>query len=120
MTIKITTADCKKFLAEQVIKNPNIVREIFQDLNTAIAEASNPKKWQRESKFNPTGDNDRVQDHYNLWCPEYGPSKGSVPATDLVSVRIFWLDPNQFDTAVMFMVLEDRNGQLHLGEYVGD
>ena len=119
---KITTADCKKFLVAQVKANPNIIHDIFRDTTTAIAEALDVKKWKRESKFNPDPDkgSDYADDKYELWYPRMGPGRGSKRYTELVSVRRFWLDPDQFENAVMFNVLEDINGQLWLGEYVGD
>lgn len=117
---KITTADCKKFLVAEVTKNPDIINDIFGDTATAIDEALVEKNWKRESKFAPTGNGDYVQEQYDLWYPTYGPGRGSIDAADLVCVRRFILDPEKFDSSVMFNVLEDKKGQLHLGEYVGD
>lgn len=117
---KITTADCKRFLVGEITKNPNIIHDIFDDNVTAISEALVEKNWKRESKFAPTGNGDYVQDQYDLWYPTYGPTRGSIDANDLSCIRRFILNPNRFDSAVMFNVLEDKNGKLHLGEYVGD
>jgi hypothetical protein len=44
MITKITTADCKKMLIQEISKYPSIISEIFQDTFTAVAEAMNPKK----------------------------------------------------------------------------
>lgn len=119
---KITTADCKKFLVAEIAKNNNIIHDIFGDTVTAINEAQVEKNWKRESKFSPTGDGDYAEDRYYFWRPTYGHSGnwGSIDAKDLTCVRRFILDPKTFDSAVMFNVLEDKNGKLHLGEYVGD
>lgn len=117
---KITTADCKKFLVAEITKNPEIIHDIYGDKTTAIKEALDAKNWVRELKFNANGDHEYADDTYELWCPTYGPSRGSVPATSLTTVRKFTLDPDQFDNAVAFMVLEDKQGNLMLGAYSGD
>lgn len=119
---KITTADCKKFLVEQVKANPYIIHDIFRDYINGFPEALDVKKWKRESKFNPdpAKGSDYADDNYELWYPRMGPGRGSKHHTELVSVRRFWLDPDEYDTMIMFNVLEDKNGQLWLGEYVGD
>ena len=117
---KITTADCKKFLVAEVTKNPDIIHDVFGDRSTAIKEAQIEKKWCRETKFDPCGTSDYAQDYYSIWAPRSGISRGAIANKDLAAVRIFCLDSDQFDSAVMFMVLEDKKGQLHLGEYVGD
>lgn len=120
MTRTILTADCKKFLVSEIAKNPNIIHDIFDDNTTAINEALIEKNWVRTAKFNPAGLHDRVQSEYNLWHPVYGPSCGNVDASKLSAIRIFQLVPNKFDSAVAFIVLEDRSGNLMLGEYIGD
>jgi hypothetical protein len=120
---KITTADCKRFLVSEIAKNPNIVLDIYGGFNspgnllpTALVE----KKWKRTEKFKATGDHDMADYQYSLWFPVRGPSAGEIVAEDLATVRVFHLDPDQFDDSVGFMVLEDNAGQLLLGEYIGD
>lgn len=120
---KITTADCKRFLVAEIAKNPQIVLDIYGGFNnpgnllpTALIE----KKWIRSEKFKPTGEHYRVEDSYRLWSPLKGPVRGEVPAETLSAVRVFHLDPDQFDDSVGFMILEDNAGQLILGEYIGD
>ena len=114
---KITTADCKRFLVAEITKNPQIVLSIYDGFNepdTLLSSAMNVKKWVRREKFKPTGDHDYVEDEYILWY------RGSVPADSLTVVRVFSLDSEEFDDAVRFLVLEDKTGQLLLGEYIGD
>jgi hypothetical protein len=120
---KITTADCKQFLVAKITKNPEIILDIYEGFNepdnllpTALIE----KKWVRREKFKPTSDHDFANTEYDLWYPVRGPGRGSVPADSLATVRVFSLEPNEFDDAVRFMVLEDKTGQLLLGEYIGD
>lgn len=45
-----------------------------------------------------------------------------VPASTFVSERGrgFALDPDIYDSGVAFVVLEYSNGNLHLGDYIGD
>lgn len=117
---KVTTADCKQFLVDEISKNPQIINDIFKDTTTGIAAALTRSKWVRESKFKPDGDHDYAQDEYELWAPMHGPIPASIPASKLRAVRRFCLDPDQFDSTVVFNVLEDLNGQLILGEYMGD
>jgi hypothetical protein len=120
MTTKITTADCVNLLVTEIKKNPSIIHELFEDNTTAITEAVNPKKWKRETKFKPMGTHDYASDFYHLWSPLYGSTRGHIAQEQLASVRVFALDPEQFEDSIKFMVLEDLTGQLHMGEYVGD
>jgi hypothetical protein len=120
---KITTADCKRFLVAEITQHPEIVTSIYDGfdspdnlLPTALVE----KKWIRSEKFKPTGEHYRVEDSYRLWFPLKGPMRGEVPAETLSTIRVFHLDPDQFDDSVGFMVLEDLQGNLILGEYIGD
>jgi hypothetical protein len=120
MMSKVTTADCKKFLVAEITKNPNIIHDIYNDSVTAIDDALKEKNWKRESKFNPVGDNDYADYSYSLWCPRMGPGRGQVKDTDLVAVRRFFLLPDKYEDAIGFNVLEDHQGNLHLGAYIGD
>lgn len=120
---KITTADCKRFLISEITRNPQIILDIYEGfhetdnlLSTALVE----KKWKRTEKFKPTGEHYRVEDSYRLWSPLKGPQRDEVPAEALAAIRVFHLDPDQFDDSVGFMVLENKDGTLVLGEYIGD
>jgi hypothetical protein len=120
---KITTADCKQFLVSKITENPEIVLDIYGGFNypsNLLSSAMNVKKWVRREKFKPTGDHDLANTEYDLWYPVQGPGRGIVTADRLASVRVFYLDPDHFDDAVGFMVLEDHEGKLILGEYIGD
>jgi hypothetical protein len=104
---KITTADCKKFLVNEITKNPNIIHDIYGDTTTAINEALVTKNWIREYKCKPDDD---VETHDGR----------TIAAYKVQAIRRFVLDPATFDTAVIFCVIEDKQGNLILGEYVGD
>lgn len=106
---KITTADCKKFLVAKITANPRIIHDIYADTVTAIHEAKIASNWVRECKYKVI-DSDGFYDH-----------QGNALATeDLVWFRRFVLLPAIFDSAVVFTVLEDKQGNLILGEYAGD
>ena len=104
---KITTADCKNFLVAEITKNPRIIHDIYEDTTTAINEALVAKNWIREYKVRPDDD-------------VYTHDFKKIAASKIRAMRRFVLDPGNFDTAVCFIVLEDTNGNLILGEYVGD
>ena len=136
MSNKITTADCKKFLVEIIRSNPEIIHEIWGDTTTSMKEALDIKKWKREAKFNPNPEKgaEYAEDEYlvnkvhykeghflpMLESLGYGSDEDSIIFEDLNCVRRFILDPEQLEGQVMFNVLEDKNGCLWLGDYVGD
>jgi len=115
---KITTADCKQFLVAEITRNPEIVTSIYDGFNSPdslLPTALQEKKWVRREKFKATGQHDRVEDEYFTLALE-----SPIPAADLSTIRMFYLDPDTFDDSVGFMVLEDLQGNLILGEYIGD
>ena len=115
---KITTADCKRFLVAEIAQCPEIVTSIYDGFNspeTLLPTALQERKWVRREKFKATGKHDRVHDEYFPLA-----MASPIPAADLSIIRMFYLDPDQFDDSVGFMVLEDLQGNLILGEYIGD
>lgn len=40
--------------------------------------------------------------------------------TNFIVNQLFALDPNTYEEAVVFLVLEDKQGNLILGDYIGD
>lgn len=114
MTV-VTTANCRQFLVEVAKHKPEIINSIWQDCTTAMQEAVTEKLWKRESKFRPTSDHDYAPDEYRLW--NWG---DVVPTEDIAWVRVFCLDPAQFEDAVKFLVYEMTDGSLLLGDYIGD
>lgn len=127
---KINTADCKKFLTDMIAKDPSIVLDAgaieWFDFETEqeeqkqrqrfMRDATNPAKWRRISKQRANPHDLSVHDDH------YGGYRGGlrVPVNDVSYVRIFALDPQHYDSAVAFMVLELKDGSLFLGEYIGD
>ena len=115
---KITTADCKRFLVAEIAQHPEIVTSIYDGFDSPeilLPTALQEKKWVRREKFKATGNHDRVEDEYFPLALE-----SPIPAADLSTIRMFYLDPDTFDDSVGFMVLEDLQGNLILGEYIGD
>ena len=120
---KITTADCKRFLVREITQRPEIVTNIYGGFDspaTLLPTALQERKWVRREKFKATGDHDRVHDEYCPWHWNQSTSVKQIPAANLNTIRLFYLDPDTFDDSVGFMVLEDLQGNLILGEYVGD
>jgi hypothetical protein len=117
--IKISTADCRKFLVSEITKNPDIIHWIYGDTTTAIAEALVEKNWKREAKFSPTSDHHYADDSYEVLGEDRRNPRVFLPH-DLVCVRTFCLLPSKFDTAVKYNILEGKDGNLYLSEYVGD
>jgi hypothetical protein len=121
----ITTADCKKFLVAEITKRPEIVLSIYRDFDTPeniLPAALQEKKWLRKEMFNPTGTYYRVQDEYPEWFPwnQQFINTKMISASNLAKIRVFFLDPNTFDDSIGIAVYEDKQGNLILGEYVGD
>ena len=128
-----TTADCKKFLVEFFTRYPALIVNIYgeealpeDDLANLLKDARNPKKWKREFKANAAT---YFEEHTSFVTktsagltiqvfPE-GKSR-PMPLADIATVRILVLDPDEYDSAVCFLVLEAKDGTLHLGEYAGD
>lgn len=114
--MKVTTEQCRQFLVQEVTKNPKIIHDIWQDQSTAIQEAKTEKLWRREAKFKGSNTNHRyAPDEYRLW--NWG---RVIPTNDVAWVRVFCLDPVQFEDSIKFLVIEDHDGNLMLGEYIGD
>jgi len=127
----VATQDCKNFIAKFIQDNPSLVISIYgkeycnEEMPELIADATNPKKWKRLYKCKP-GNGDYEFDEYSLFDRNihvaqmgYGRMK-TRPATEFVSERGFILDEDKYDTGVAFAIVEDKEGNLHLADYIGD
>ncbi len=121
-----STADCKQFLIDFFAKNPQIVEGLFGTQNdpTIRAHITNITNWKREWKGKP-GKGRYEFDEYCLFVDDcrlnrWGDADPIVrkPTSDFVSERGFYCE--HFDGQVGYIVLEDLNGNLHLGNYIGD
>lgn len=115
---KTSTADCRKFIVDFLRANPDVVlsnwsepEERAQIQKCLFTES----KWKRMSKWRATGENDFAEPEY----PVFDRSR-RIPAEQLSWVRDFYLNPTEFETAIGFQVLEDTNGNLILGQDIGD
>jgi hypothetical protein len=121
------TKDCKQFLANFVKNNPSIVVSIYGNfvMNDLIQDATDPSKWKRVYKCKPGGGRYEF-DEYSMFDQNVHISRmgyerlAKKPADNFVSERGFYLDPDIYDTGVAFVVLEDKDGNLYLGDYIGD
>ena len=114
---KITTADCKAFLGEIMSRDTSILTSAIGYNHAEVCAASSqPNLWKRESKCKPG------RGLYEF--EEYDVYKDGITVIRKVSdfkyERIFSLAPDQFESMVIFVVLEDAEGNLHLADYVGD
>lgn len=125
---KVTTDQCKKFLAHELENNQQVLHDVFkpskddplatEDFEMALAASKVSKNWKRDLKFNANGTSEHACYFYALWYPEWGPERGTFDAEDLTTVRQFSLD-YKGDQKLSFYVLEDKEGDLYLGEYMG-
>ena len=113
---KITTADCKKFLVNFFKNNPAPIIDIYGN-DYALEDSQIEKLWVRDSKCKPGGGNHEMSEYYVC---DSSNKYSYRPATDFTVERIFRLNLDKYDTAVIFIVLEDVEGTLYLGDEVGD
>ena len=121
--MKITTNDCRKFLANFFTTNENYrmmggmfdAGEEYEDGITEerlFKDMCTSSKWLRERKHKP------LEEAYQV--TNVDGTRTIVVASNILCIRVFMCDPDTWDTQVMYQVIEDKNGKLHLGEYVGD
>jgi len=119
---KITTADCKKFLADYFQNNLDALKERFGDdddpeyIEHLQKIGSKPGEWIREWKAKPQGKD------MNWYSTQTGftTTQGEKTFGEIESVRCFVLDPAWFDTAVRYLVIEGKDGNLYLGDMIGE
>jgi hypothetical protein len=117
-----STADCKKFIVDFLRDTPEQVVSILTE--DGFTDALNVKNWKREWKCKPGGGEGEYDEYrivqrgsrYNRWGDPHSCKR--VPASQFVAERRFDCDP--FEGQFAFLVLEDANGDLHFGDYVGD
>lgn len=115
-----TTADCKAFIVSEIKKNPYIIDEIYGGKTEASDEALVEKNWKRLNKFAASSKHNYAQEFYKFWKPATSSARDGRTKEELSVVRTLCLLPFKYETEVEFLVLEDHNGNLFLGEYVGD
>jgi hypothetical protein len=125
----ITTADCKKFIVQFQKNNPNLERSRYrlspqdnvsndpeyQFLTDALIE----KNWKRI--FKTTKDFDEHSNYVYIdgqLFNRYAEPAGQVNYDDIKCIRGFDLD--SADGQIAYLILEMKDGTLHLGDYIGD
>jgi hypothetical protein len=118
---KITTADCKKLLVNLVSSDPTFITSGWNGDPTAqkaLTYAAKESNWKREWKVKAANATD--ESFYGSGDGYYTFDRQLIPFDELSSIRCFVLSPDYFDTMFRYLVLEDKNGKLHLGENVSD
>lgn len=115
---------CKEFLAEKMKANSRIIGDLFYngdeflyhgEVLTVSAVSHVGSNWELEDEIDMEVDTDH--DYYDDMYYVYE-THDCILASDLVRVKIFTLLPDALDGAVKFLVYEDANKQLYLGEFV--
>ncbi|KVP16843.1 hypothetical protein [Burkholderia ubonensis] len=122
MTAKITTADCKQFLADYFAKTQvPLMRRWGEVVPEVWAAVANPKDWARTHKCK-AGSGNSIHDGFEKY--EVHDADGNVeydrPASDFVVERGFCCRQQDFDSEICFLVLEDSKGNLYLGTDMSD
>lgn len=123
---KITTENCKEFIAQFQRSNPELEHARFgvtpdtvdSELKSVFVDAQNSKNWKRTYKRKP----DLSQSYmaYVSGAPlnSYAEPQERINAQHIESERGF--DLNSADGQIAYIVLEMKDGTLRLGDYIGD
>lgn len=114
---KTSTADCRKFIVDFLRANPDVVLSNWSEPEerTQIQRCLfTESKWKRHAKWRATGNHDFAEPEYPTF------DRRRILAEQLSWVREFYLNPAEFENAIGFLVLEDINGNLILGDEIGD
>jgi hypothetical protein len=121
---KINTEDCKRFIARVVSQNTSLCGFLGLD-SQGIASAADPKEWKRLHKCSVAKSEhaESFGEGYMIFEPgcsvnRFGETRQFEPASHFTVERGF--DFVKGDGQVAFLVLERPNGELALGNYIGD
>ncbi len=120
---KISTDDCKKFLINFHANNLHIEKTRFEltdespELDLFVKELLSEKNWKRLFKRKPEYDETSI---YISGVPVniYAEPQSKVKLEDIKFVRGFEMIKS--DGQIAYLVLEMKDGTLHLGDYIGD
>ncbi len=124
-----STANCREFIVNFQIENPQIEEARFGEMDGESLEAlHNPNNWKRIYKVRPDSETDMHEpreDDYSVYTDgciinrhaetEY---KTYLAPKDVAWERRFECKP--FDGQVAYLILEKHDGTLVFGPYVGD
>ena len=126
------TPQCKNFLAGFFCRNPQIIDALMgantppNDRITIMTLALQANCWKRVHRCRPGCGDYEIQVYtmyedgtqVNRWADPVPVVKRG--ADDFVVERCFVCAPNDLEDMIKFIVLEDKDGNLHVGDYVGD
>jgi hypothetical protein len=133
---KVSTDQCKKFIVEFVTQNPSLIKNIYgepeypedqEEMDQLMQAALKPGNWSRTSRYLITSDSNNCPTNYDynlkrdVSVDAYSVDRDGtyeIPIERITWVREFDLKPSE--GAVAFAVLEDVDGHLHMGPYMGD
>lgn len=126
---KITTQDCKEFIANFQARNPQLEQARFnpkegdwdyEETIKLLKSAIIAKNWKRLYKKNPDPEENPIYSYYKDGCSvnRFADSYGEIDNSDVKCERGFELENS--DGQIAYMVLELQDGTLLLGEYIGD
>jgi hypothetical protein len=121
-----STDDCKKLLVDVFSKNSKLITNLFDSTinSTAlIKDIQNTHLWKRENKCKPKTDNSYVYEDMRVMITD---ALGNILKYDMMKIddiryeRHFVLNPEKYEDAIRFLVLEDVNGKIFVSDYIGD
>lgn len=126
--MSLSTKDCIAWLIQEIQNNPDIVTSHYVDAHEkdlVLHLASYAENWKRTFKCGPQSNSEHSLDeyyvdakgtNYNKWGEAQ--ERYLMDISSISQVRGFELKP--MEGGIAFMVLEDKNQNLHLGEFLGD
>ncbi len=136
---KISTDDCRKFLADFCTRNPSVVTAIFysarkpldaeqqQHCDSLARWAATPRLWKRSKKYKVHSDASYLSgdETVHIYDTDVSVQRSGYDGTrevpnTFIWARDFYLNEDELEGQVGFTVLEDAGGQLYLGPYCGD
>lgn len=124
----LATKDCVNWLVEMIMANPKIVTSHYveqEEKKQVYQLAINAKNWKRTFKFGVNSNHDYAKNAYKIAAVGSDYSNWGEPLVHYLIdkaninwIRAFELKPT--DGGIVFMVLEDTQENLHLGEFLGD
>lgn len=124
--MKITTADCKIFITTFLKSNPDIMVTLYgltepEEIQEMMDLVTDKANWRRMAKRKPDEDDANVWNEYlvNIYVDgkkpnHFAETTGTVKTNDVLWVREFKCGK---DTDIGFLVIEMRDGTIHLGEH---
>ena len=121
---KRTTADCKKFLVDFFTKNSQIINAFFPGspiASSIYSEKGWKRLWKSKADNNPCW-NTKSKGYlcYVSGQPVNRYGEGLLYITEDKFTVARGFDCSEYEGQIAFIVLEDAEGNLTLGNYIGD